>query len=257
MNGDPALSFNTQQIAQEAIDRLYAFGLHFGEKGTHTSRTIMLAELTGAHLHVGHLSTRQGIRLVQEAKARGLHVTCEVTPHHFTLTDEAVGDYNTNCKVCPPLRGTEDVAAIRDALTKGGIIEDSQINATRNLGRIDAYQIVGRQRTTRVQFGNQIDKVNVRHAVDNMIMSTGKLNSFVTGSDISYSNIGVAGTRGHPLLSGEATLGINIAPLEAARFDNSSTGRIKPSPSGTHTSTPSPASSRTSRLACSSSLART
>lgn len=87
------------------------------------SRDVMLAEITGAHLHVGHLSTEGGIRLVEEAKKRGLNVTCEVTPHHFSLTDEAIGDYDTNCKVCPPLRTAKDVQAIRDAFKKGGIID--------------------------------------------------------------------------------------------------------------------------------------
>lgn len=87
------------------------------------ARDIMLAEITGAHLHVGHVSTEGGVRLVAEAKARGIKVSCEVTPHHFTLTDEAVGDYDTNCKMCPPLRSAKDVAAIKVALKKGGIID--------------------------------------------------------------------------------------------------------------------------------------
>lgn len=87
------------------------------------ARDIMLAELTGAHLHVGHLSTRGGIRLVEDAKKRGIRVTCEVTPHHFSLTDESVCDYDTNFKMCPPLRGKEDVQAIREAMKKGGIID--------------------------------------------------------------------------------------------------------------------------------------
>lgn len=85
------------------------------------ARDIMLAELTGAHLHVGHLSTKGGVRLVQEAKVRGLKVTCEVTPHHFTLTDESVSGYDTNFKMCPPLRSNADVEAIRAALCDGVI----------------------------------------------------------------------------------------------------------------------------------------
>jgi dihydroorotase len=87
------------------------------------ARDILLAELTGAHLHVGHLSTKGGIRMVEEAKQRGIPVTCEVTPHHFTLTDEAITDYDTNLKMCPPLRSAEDVQAIKDALKKGGIVD--------------------------------------------------------------------------------------------------------------------------------------
>lgn len=87
------------------------------------ARDIMLAEITGAHLHVGHLSTKGGIQLVEQAKKRGLKVTCEVTPHHFSLTDESISDYDTNCKVCPPLRSAADVAAIKDAIKRGGIID--------------------------------------------------------------------------------------------------------------------------------------
>ncbi len=85
------------------------------------SRDIMLAELTGAHLHVGHLSTQGGIRLVAEAKKRGVRVTCEVTPHHFTLTDADIKNFDTNYKMCPPLRSAADVAAIKEALAQGVI----------------------------------------------------------------------------------------------------------------------------------------
>lgn len=87
------------------------------------ARDIMLAELTGAHLHVGHLSTKGGVRLVRDAKNRGIRVTCEVTPHHFTLTDESLVGYDTNFKMCPPLRGREDLAAIKEALREGDVID--------------------------------------------------------------------------------------------------------------------------------------
>ncbi|MCP5463936.1 MAG: dihydroorotase [Deltaproteobacteria bacterium] len=87
------------------------------------ARDIMLAELTGAHLHVGHLSTREGINLVRSAKSKGLKVTCEVTPHHFTLTDESLMGYDTNFKMCPPLRSAADVQAIKDAFKEGGVID--------------------------------------------------------------------------------------------------------------------------------------
>lgn len=87
------------------------------------ARDIMLAELTGAHLHVGHLSTKGGVRLVREAKKRGLNVTCEVTPHHFSLTDECLVDYDTNFKMCPPIRAVDDVAEIKAAFKEGGVID--------------------------------------------------------------------------------------------------------------------------------------
>lgn len=86
------------------------------------ARDILLAELTGAKLHIAHLSTRVGLELVAAAKKRGVTVTCEVTPHHFTLTDEAVRGYNTQAKMRPPLRSEEDRLALCRGL-KDGIID--------------------------------------------------------------------------------------------------------------------------------------
>ena len=86
-----------------------------------TAREIMLAEFTGAHLHVAHVSTKGSIDLVRQAKKRGVNVTCEATPHHFTLTDEAVRGYNTNAKMNPPLRSTEDREAVRLGIADGTV----------------------------------------------------------------------------------------------------------------------------------------
>jgi len=83
------------------------------------SRDIMLAELTGGHLHLAHVSTRGSLELIRQAKKRGVKVTCEVTPHHFSLTEEAVRGYNTNAKMNPPLRSQDDVDAVRAALADG------------------------------------------------------------------------------------------------------------------------------------------
>lgn len=85
------------------------------------ARDIMLAELTGARLHLCHISTRGSVELVRMAKKRGIKVTAEATPHHFTLTDEAVGTYDTSTKVNPPLRTADDVAAIKEGLKDGTI----------------------------------------------------------------------------------------------------------------------------------------
>ncbi|MFA5516460.1 MAG: dihydroorotase [Desulfuromonadales bacterium] len=85
------------------------------------ARDVMLAEFTGARLHVAHVSTKGAVEIVRQAKKRGVKVTCEATPHHFTLTDEAVRGYDTNAKMNPPLRGADDVAAIRAGLADGAI----------------------------------------------------------------------------------------------------------------------------------------
>jgi dihydroorotase len=85
------------------------------------ARDIILAELTGAHLHIAHISTAGAVRLVREARARGVRVTAEVTPHHLLLTDEAVRSYDPNCKMAPPLRTKRDVEACLEALVDGTI----------------------------------------------------------------------------------------------------------------------------------------
>jgi dihydroorotase len=84
-------------------------------------RDLALADYTGCHLHLAHISTRESINLIRQAKKRGCPVTAETAPHYFTLTEEAVKDYNTNAKMNPPLRTREDRAAIIAALKDGTI----------------------------------------------------------------------------------------------------------------------------------------
>ena len=85
------------------------------------ARDCCLAELTGAHVHIAHLSTAGAVRLVKEAKARGIRVTAEVTPHHLLLTEEAVRGYDPNTKMNPPLRTKRDQEALLEALADGTI----------------------------------------------------------------------------------------------------------------------------------------
>jgi len=84
-------------------------------------RDCALAELTGARLHLAHVSTRGAIEAVRRAKEKGLRVTCEVAPHHWTLTDEAVADYDTNTKMSPPLRSWDHIEAILAGFRDGTI----------------------------------------------------------------------------------------------------------------------------------------
>jgi len=86
-------------------------------------RDIILAKETGAHIHIAHISTKGAIEAVRRAKNEGINVTCEVTPHHFTLTDKTVEGYDTNTKMSPPLRSEEHLKAILEAL------QDSTIDA--------------------------------------------------------------------------------------------------------------------------------
>ena len=84
-------------------------------------RNCLLAELTGARVHLAHVSTRGAIEAVRRAKENGLPVTCEVAPHHWTLTDEAVQEYDTNTKTNPPLRSRDHIDAIIEGLRDGTI----------------------------------------------------------------------------------------------------------------------------------------
>jgi dihydroorotase len=88
------------------------------------ARDLLLAEYTGGHLHIQHVSTARGISLIREARKRGVHVTCEVCPHHLTLTDEDVraSALDPHFKMYPPLRSKQDVSALRRAL-KDGVID--------------------------------------------------------------------------------------------------------------------------------------
>ena len=85
------------------------------------ARDILIAGETNSRLHIAHISTRYSIELVRWAKKRGIPVTCEVTPHHFSLNDEAVEGYNTNAKVNPPLRSESDRQAVLEAIADGTV----------------------------------------------------------------------------------------------------------------------------------------
>lgn len=84
-----------------------------------TMRDILIAKLTGAHVHICHVSSKGALEIIKRAKEEGVRVTCEITPHHFTLTEDAVRSFDTNAKMCPPLRTEEDVKMCKEALKTG------------------------------------------------------------------------------------------------------------------------------------------
>lgn len=96
-------------------------GIPAASEETLTARDVILAELTGGHLHIAHVSTRGAIEAVRRAKSRGIRVTCEVTPHHLTLLDEDVRSFSTNLKMNPPLRSKDHAEALLEALKDGTI----------------------------------------------------------------------------------------------------------------------------------------
>jgi dihydroorotase len=118
---DHDLTAGAQMHEGEISTRLGLAGWPRAAEDVIVARDLILAEATGARYHVAHVSSLGAVRLLREAKSRGLRVTAEVTPHHLTLTHEALLGYHTACKVNPPLREREDVEALRAALADGTI----------------------------------------------------------------------------------------------------------------------------------------
>ncbi len=102
--------------------RLGLKGIPAAAEDIMVARDLLLAELTGGHVHLCHISSRGAVELIRRAKERGVRVTAEVTPHHLTLTDQACEGYDTHAKMNPPLRELADVALLRAAL-KDGVID--------------------------------------------------------------------------------------------------------------------------------------
>jgi len=99
--------------------RLGLAGIPNAAEDVMIARDLILAELTGGRLHIQHVSTHRGVAMIREAKARGIRVTAEATPHHFSLTDEAVDGYRTEAKVNPPLRQAIDREAVIEGVKDG------------------------------------------------------------------------------------------------------------------------------------------
>jgi len=118
---DPTLAAGGAMHEGLVSTRLGLKGIPAAAEEIMVARDILLAELTGGHVHLCHMSTRGSVELIRRAKEKGLRVTAEACPHHFTLTHEACEGYNTNAKMNPPLREPEDREAIRSALRDGTI----------------------------------------------------------------------------------------------------------------------------------------
>ncbi len=114
-----ALSKNGAMNEGVVSTRLGLRGIPAAAEAIMVYREIALAELTGQRTHIAHVSTRAATDLIRQAKRRGVHLTAETAPHYFTLTEEAVGEYDTNAKMNPPLRTEQDRQAIREGLQDG------------------------------------------------------------------------------------------------------------------------------------------
>jgi len=118
---DPSLSGLGVINEGPVAERLKLRGVPNCSEDVCVARDLIVAEAAGAHVHIAHLSTARAVEMVRVGKRRGIRVTCEVTPHHFTLTDEAVAQYGTHAKMNPPLRSAKDLEAVLAGLADGTI----------------------------------------------------------------------------------------------------------------------------------------
>ena len=118
---EPRLTVNAQMNDGALATRLGLTGWPAVAEEAIIARDIMLTELTGSRLHVCHVSTAGSVHFIRQAKAKGIRVTAEVTPHHLILTEDLASEYDPVYKVNPPLRKAEDVLALREALIDGTI----------------------------------------------------------------------------------------------------------------------------------------
>lgn len=116
---DELLSLGGVMNEGEVSTRLGLRGAPSAAESVGVARDLAIAELTGARLHLGHISTAGSVDLIRQAKRRGVRVSAEVSPHHLVLTDESVLGYDTSAKVSPPLRTSTDVEAVVKALADG------------------------------------------------------------------------------------------------------------------------------------------
>jgi len=119
---DPTLAAGGVMHEGLVATRLGLKGIPAAAEEIMVARNVLLAELTGGHVHLCHMSTRGAVAIIREAKERGIQVTAEVTPHHLTLTDFACEEYDTHAKMNPPLRESADIEALQGAL-KDGVID--------------------------------------------------------------------------------------------------------------------------------------
>jgi dihydroorotase len=118
---DPQLAAGGVMHEGPVAHRLGLRGIPAAAEETMVARDIALAELTGGRVHIAHVSTARAVEHIRQARARGVRVSGEASPHHLWLTDEAVAEYDTNAKMNPPLRTAEDVAAVRAGVADGTI----------------------------------------------------------------------------------------------------------------------------------------
>lgn len=147
------------------------------------SRDILMAEYTGGRIHIAHISTKNSVNLVREAKKKGIKVTAEVTPHHFCLTDDLLKNYDTNLKMNPPLRAKEDVDAIIKGIKDGTIDCIASDHAPHSLEEKESeFQfapngIVGFETTVGLSFSELFhkNKINLEEIINKLSINPRKI----------------------------------------------------------------------------------
>ena len=146
-------------------------------------RDIELAELTGGRVHIAHVTTREAVELIGQAKGKAINLTCETCPHYFTLTEEAVLGFDTNAKVNPPLRTKEDVEAIKKGLSEGTIDVIATDHAPHSEEEKDvefdsaAFGMIGLETALSLAFSELVAKgiLNWKQLVERMSISPAKI----------------------------------------------------------------------------------
>jgi len=118
---DPAMAAGGEMNAGWLAVQLGLRGVPAASEYVMVQRDIMLAMLTGGHVHIAHVSTEGSVELIRQAKQAGINITAEAAPHHLTLTEDAIGNCNANARVNPPLRTRSDVEALIRGLADGAI----------------------------------------------------------------------------------------------------------------------------------------
>jgi dihydroorotase len=179
---DPTLK--ADGVAHEGYyaSRLGLRGIPGAAESLMVERDVSLAELTGAHVHIAHMSARASLRAVRDGKSRGVRVTCEVAPHHFTLTDERLDGpvkYDTNLKMNPPLREAADRDAMLEGIADGTVdaiaTDHAPHHADEKMVEFDRapFGIVGLETAVSLVFDRLVHagRIQVRRAIE--LLSTG------------------------------------------------------------------------------------
>jgi dihydroorotase len=190
---DPSLKGDG--VAHEGFHaaRLGLRGIPGAAESIMVERDVSLAELTGGHVHIAHMSARQSLRAVRDGKSRGVHVTCEVAPHHFVLTDEALESpvrYDTNVKMNPPLREAADRDAMLDGIADGTVdviaTDHAPHHADEKLVEFDRapFGIVGLETCVPLVFDRLVHagRIGVRRAIELLSVNPARVFSLPGGT---------------------------------------------------------------------------